>query len=155
MVLINSWILEKKVENTQDTVHRTQKAQQAEGPKVGHLSATWEREESYHTWGGRKGPGRESGQGGERPGAGGRHDLVLGVGKGLKPWCKLVNRKTQEIGGWGNPPEFTRDLGGDRLLGLKGKDLPTVGRGNLYSPSPAGRQDIRMGLLSHSHNSYL
>ena len=32
-VLANKWILAKKVQNTQDTVHRTQKGQQAEVPK--------------------------------------------------------------------------------------------------------------------------
>ena len=38
---------------------------------------------------------------------------------------KNVNRKPQEIGGLGDPPfpEFTRDLGGERLPGLKGRDL--------------------------------
>ena len=47
--------------NIQDTVHRIQKAQQAEGSKQEHLSPTWEREESNHKWGGREGFGRESG----------------------------------------------------------------------------------------------
>lgn len=36
---------------------------------------------------------------------------------------KNVNRQPQEIGGWGDPPECTRDLGGERLSGLKGRDL--------------------------------
>jgi hypothetical protein len=52
----------KKVQNTQGTVHRTQKGQKAEGPKRGCLSPTWEGEESNHKCGGRKVPGRESGQ---------------------------------------------------------------------------------------------
>ena len=69
--------------NIQDTVHRIQKAQQAEGSKQEHLSPTWEREESNHKWGGREGLGRDSGQGG---GQGRREpDLLLGEGKGLKP----------------------------------------------------------------------
>jgi hypothetical protein len=58
----NKWILakKKKVQNTQDIVHRTQKAQQAEGP--------WEGK-----WTGVEGRWR------------GEPDLVLGEGKGLKP----------------------------------------------------------------------
>jgi hypothetical protein len=32
-------------------------------------------------------------------------------------------RQPQEIGGWGNPPEYTRDLGSERLSGLKGRNL--------------------------------
>jgi hypothetical protein len=36
---------------------------------------------------------------------------------------KNVNRKPQEIGDWGDPPECTRDLGGEKLPGLKGRDL--------------------------------
>jgi hypothetical protein len=39
---------EKKRLKTKDTAHRTQKVQQAEGPKRGCLSPTWEREESNH-----------------------------------------------------------------------------------------------------------
>jgi hypothetical protein len=38
----------KKGQNTQDTVHRTHKDQQAEVPEWGCLSPTWEREESNH-----------------------------------------------------------------------------------------------------------
>jgi hypothetical protein len=66
----------KKVQNTQDTVHRTQKAQQAEVPKGGYLSPTWEREESNHKWGKRKGPGRESGLGERRVRRGGEGNLI-------------------------------------------------------------------------------
>jgi hypothetical protein len=36
---------------------------------------------------------------------------------------KNENRQPQEIGGWGDPPESTRDLGDKKLSGLKGKDL--------------------------------
>lgn len=35
-----------KIQNIQDTVHRTLKGQQAEGPKIGCLSPTLEGEES-------------------------------------------------------------------------------------------------------------
>jgi hypothetical protein len=48
---------QQKVQNTQDTVHRTQKAHQAEVPKRQHLGPTREREESNHKWGGWEGPG--------------------------------------------------------------------------------------------------
>ena len=54
---------------------------------------------------------------------GGEPDLALGEGKGLRARGKNVNRQPQEIGGWGDPPECTRDLGGERLSGLKGRDL--------------------------------
>ena len=33
------------------------------------------------------------------------------------------NRQPREIGGWGDPTECTRDLGGERLSGLKGRNL--------------------------------
>jgi hypothetical protein len=33
------------------------------------------------------------------------------------------NRQPQEIRGWGDPPECTRDLEGKRLLRIKGRDL--------------------------------
>jgi hypothetical protein len=57
MYSLNKWILAKKVLNTQGTVHRTQKGQQVEGPKLGFFSPTWEGEESNHK-GGRERPGR-------------------------------------------------------------------------------------------------
>jgi hypothetical protein len=47
------FIKRKKPQNTQDSVHRTQKGQQAKGPKEGHLSPTWEEEKSNQKWGGR------------------------------------------------------------------------------------------------------
>ena len=60
-VLTNKWILANNIlQNTQDTVHRTQKVQQAEGPKYGLLSPTWEGEENNHIWRRREVPGRES-----------------------------------------------------------------------------------------------
>ena len=59
--------------------HRTQKGQQAEVPKGGHLSPTWRDKIAItsgegETWGGKRGYW-----------VGGEHDLVLGEGKGLKP----------------------------------------------------------------------
>jgi hypothetical protein len=41
----------------------------------------------------------------------------------LKALRKSGNRKLPEVGGCGDPPEGTRDLGGERLLGLKGRNL--------------------------------
>jgi hypothetical protein len=41
----------------------------------------------------------------------------------LKASRKNVNKQPQEIGGWWNLPESTRDLGDERLSGLKGSDL--------------------------------
>jgi hypothetical protein len=45
----------------------------------------------------------------------------------------------------GDPLECTRDLGGERLSGFKGRDLrcPRVGRETLPSPPPVYRQGIK------------
>lgn len=54
------------------------------------------------------------------------HDLVLGGGKRtetLRVRRKNGNRQPHEVGGWGYPPECTRDLGVERLSELKGMDL--------------------------------
>jgi hypothetical protein len=55
----NKWILAKKliIQNTQDTVHKTEKVQQAEGPKWEYLSPTWKEEESNHKGAGGGGVG--------------------------------------------------------------------------------------------------
>ena len=93
-----------KVQSTQDAVHRTQKGPKPEGPKWGHLSLLWEGEKAI-----------TKGEGGR-----GEHDLLLGVGKGLKPW--------------GQPKEWKQATSGDRTLGgssqmhqrlswLKGRDF--------------------------------
>jgi hypothetical protein len=36
---------------------------------------------------------------------------------------KYGNRQPKEVGSWGDPPECTRDLGGERLSELEGRDL--------------------------------
>jgi hypothetical protein len=41
----------------------------------------------------------------------------------LRASIKNGNRQLQEIGGWGDSPECTRDQGHERLSRLKGKDL--------------------------------
>jgi hypothetical protein len=50
----------------------------------------------------------------------------------------------REAGGgrWRVPLECTRDLGGERHSGLKGRDLrcPVLGRGNLQNSPPVERQ---------------
>jgi hypothetical protein len=43
--------------------------------------------------------------------------------KVLRTSRKNGNRQSWEVGSWGNPPEYTRDLGGERLSELKGRDL--------------------------------
>ena len=43
--------------------------------------------------------------------------------EGLRASRKNGNSQLQEIGGWEDPPECTRDLGGKRLSGLKERDL--------------------------------
>jgi hypothetical protein len=95
----------KNLQNTQDTAHRT---------------ALLEREKKATPSGKGGGPGRERGD--QR----GEHDWVLGGGKGLKSLRasrKNGNMQPWEVGGWGDPPECTRDMGSDRLSGLKGKHL--------------------------------
>ena len=63
------------------------------------------------SWGGGGAPGREP-------------DLVSRERtEALRGNRKNGNRQPQEVGGWGHPPECTRDLGSERLLGLKRKDL--------------------------------
>jgi hypothetical protein len=59
--------------------------------------------------GGREGPGRENRQG-------------EGVGF-LRASRKNGSRQPWEIGGWGDPPEYSRDLRDERLSGVKGRDL--------------------------------
>ena len=80
-VLTNKQILEKKKKNRIPKIQSTElkKGQQAEGIKWGCLSPTWVVEESNHKSGGRN-------LGGKVDCGGGEHDVVLGVGKGLKPW---------------------------------------------------------------------
>jgi hypothetical protein len=83
----------KKVQNTQDIVHRTQKGQQAEWPKLGLLS-------------GREKKAITSGEG--RKDLEGEPDLVLGEGEGLRVSRKNANRQPWEVGDWGtlqNAPE--------------------------------------------------
>jgi hypothetical protein len=55
----------------------------------------------------------------------GEHDRALGGGKteALRADRKNGNRKPQEVGSWGDSLECTRDLGGERLSELKGRDL--------------------------------
>ena len=48
---------------------------------------------------------------------------VMEKTEALRVSRKNENRQPQEIGGWGDPPESTRDLGDKKLSGLKGKDL--------------------------------
>jgi hypothetical protein len=100
-ILTNKWMLAKnifkKVQNTQDIVHRTQKIQQAEVPKWGHLRPIWEGESSKHKWEGRDLGGKVDGLGASR---GGRvePDLVLSEEKGLKPWGPAERMETGNLG---------------------------------------------------------
>jgi hypothetical protein len=76
--------------------------------QVGMEEGTWEGK-----WG--RGVGRR-----------GEPDLVLREGKSIEALGarrKKGSRQPQEIGGCGDPPECTRDLGGERLSGIKGRDL--------------------------------
>ena len=94
---------------------------------------------------------------GEEGGKGrGKPDLVLGEGKeALRASKKNGNRQLQEIEGCGDPPECTRDLGGERLPGLKGKTLyetPNSRDRELTEP-PSSRKtghQVRDGVASDS-----
>lgn len=46
--------------------------------------------------------------------------MVLAVGKGRKTSRKSGNRRLREKGGWDDLPEYTIDLGSERLSELKG-----------------------------------
>ena len=78
------------------------------------------REREGGTWVG-KGTGRKREE----------HDQVLGVDRTevLRSSRKNGNRQPQEVRGgregwgWGGYPECTRDLGGEKLSGLKWRDL--------------------------------
>jgi hypothetical protein len=62
----------------------------------------------------------------ESKGRKGKHDLVLGRRKGLKSLRasrKNGNGQPRELGGSGDPLECTRDLVGERLSELKGRDF--------------------------------
>jgi hypothetical protein len=116
------------IQNTQDTVHRIIKVQQAELPKWQCLSLTWEREERNHKCGGREGQ-REDWETWEGMSTESCGSEVwergtwsgIGWGKGLKPW----KGQPQEIAGWLTPPppEYTIDLECEKLLRLKRRDL--------------------------------
>jgi hypothetical protein len=54
----------------------------------------------------------------------GEHDQILWSRKeALMAGRVKGNMQPQEIGGWGDPLKCTRDMGGKRLSGLKGRDL--------------------------------
>ena len=93
-VLTNKWILAKiiiMIQKTQDTVHKTHKCQQAEGPCE---DISEEAEENNHKQGGREGPWRECGHGGER----GEHDVVL---VWEKDWSSEGQQKEWKHSTWG------------------------------------------------------
>jgi hypothetical protein len=61
---------------------------------------------------------RERGGGGTRFGIGWEK-----ITEALRASRKNGSRQLQEVGGWGHPPECTRDLGGERFSRLKGRGL--------------------------------
>jgi hypothetical protein len=80
-----------------------------------------EGEESNNKVGG----GKELGAKGDTEGKRGTRS---GIGwgkriKALRASRRNGNGQPGEIGGWGDPPECTRDLGGERISGLKGKNF--------------------------------
>jgi hypothetical protein len=63
---------------------------------------------------------------------------------------KNGNRQPQEIGGWGDPPKCTRDLGGEKLSGLKGTldEMPYIEEMELVEPTSSRKtgQQVRDGV---------
>jgi hypothetical protein len=75
----------------------------------------------------------------------GEHDPVLGGGKGLKylrASRKNGNVQPGEVRGWENPPEYTRDMGGERLSGLKESldKMPYTGESHLQQKDRASSE---------------
>jgi hypothetical protein len=85
----------------------------------------WERAKSNHKCGEREGPGRESGPDGCKWREEGNliWYWVRERTEALRASRKNGNRQCQEIGGWGDPSEYTRDMGTERFSGLEGRDL--------------------------------
>ena len=117
-----------KIQSTQDAVHRTQKVKNLKGPSE-DTSVSLVKEKKAITKGERWR---------------GEHDLLLGVGKGLKPW--------------GQPKEWKQATSGDRTLGgssqmhqrlswLKGRDFRwnalQWGEGTYRAPPPAENLGIK------------
>jgi hypothetical protein len=98
------------VPNTQDTVHRTQTCQQAEGPKWGCLRPTLEGEESNHN-----GEGRDLRGKGDGEGQTGEHNWGLKGLKSLRSSRNNGNMQPWEVAGCGESPVCTRYLEGERL----------------------------------------
>jgi hypothetical protein len=79
---------------------------------------TWEGEENNHEGGGKEGPGTERWWGEPEK----ETWSITGCEKrtiALRANRKNGNRQHQEVGGWRDSPDCTRDLGGKRLSGLK------------------------------------
>ena len=83
------------------------------------------------TLGGRRKPSGRTGRGRNLGGRGdrdekGEHDHLLwreDRTEALRASRKNGNRQPWEVGGWGYPPECTRNMGGERLSGPKVRDL--------------------------------
>jgi hypothetical protein len=117
MSLINKWILVKrnyKIPKIQST--ELKKINKPKCPSV-DTSAPLGRKKKASTSGEKveRGNGRDGGT-----------SSCIGRGKrtkALRASRKNGNRQPQEIEGCGDPPECTKDLGGKRLLGIKGRHL--------------------------------
>jgi len=107
----------KKVWNTQDTVHRTQKAKKLKGPNEYNSVPIGER--NHKVVGGRRFLGGKVNSGrGER-------GTWSGIGWGKRTEALRVSRKNEnrqpwELGGRENPPECARDQGRGRLRTQRG-----------------------------------
>jgi hypothetical protein len=69
---------------------------------------------------------RDLGESGQR--VEGEEEILSGTRYGkrtevLRAGRNNGNRQPQEVGGWGDPPECTRDQGGERLSEIKWRDL--------------------------------
>jgi hypothetical protein len=122
-ILTNKWILARRKKYRIPRIPSTELKKFNKLKSQREDASIWlEREKKAITRGRREGGtcvGKETGT------RRGKHDLILGVGKGLKLWGTAERMKTDSLE-WeemGEPLECTRDLGGGRLSGLKGRDF--------------------------------
>jgi hypothetical protein len=123
-----------KAQNTQGTVLRTQKVKKLKCPSEGaSVSLGREKKKSQV---GSEGGDRKRKWTGWGEGSGGERGTWSGIGRGKRTEALRVSRKNgnkqpQERGAWGNPSECIRELGDERLSGIKVRELRWKGRGNL------------------------
>jgi hypothetical protein len=121
-------ISQKRKQKQKQKLYRIHKIQSTELKKLNKLKCP---SEDASVPFGREKKAITSGEGGKVDwvvGSRGERETWSGTGwekrtEALRASRKNRNRQPQEIGHWGDPPKCTRDLGGERLPGFKGRDL--------------------------------